>query len=86
MQRTNIYLADDQIAALDEMASARGVSRAQIVRAFIEHGRSGTQGLDNDLLAIEESFGALRNEQSAEYTLDRDTGEREQHLERIPAL
>jgi hypothetical protein len=86
MQRTNIYLADDQIAALDEMAATRGVSRAEVVRAFIQQGLSGKQGLDGDLTAITRAFGSLRDVQPEELEPLRGSGDRERHLDRVRSL
>jgi hypothetical protein len=59
MQRTNIYLDERQIRELDELANHRGLSRAKLVRTFIDAGlNGGSSDLESDLRAIEESFGA----------------------------
>ena len=42
MHRTNIYLDDEQIAALDAIARAEEISRAQVIRRIID---SATQKL-----------------------------------------
>jgi hypothetical protein len=36
MHRTNIYLTDEQEAALDSRARAQGMSRAGVVRAILD--------------------------------------------------
>ena len=64
MQRTNIYLDEGQIAALDRLAEGRGVSRAEIIRVMINRGLSGAdRDVDADLAGIEASFGALGEEE-----------------------
>jgi metal-responsive CopG/Arc/MetJ family transcriptional regulator len=80
MRRTNIYLADDQRSALDELARSSGISRAEAVRRLIDEAiacdRRDVQG---DLAAIEESFGILRED----VVFDRGSDERARHLEAI---
>jgi Ribbon-helix-helix protein, copG family len=82
MQRTNIYLDDEQIAALDRLASARGTSRAEVVRGLIDRGLGGDRAdLASDLAAIDTSFGALADEA---VVLDRRGDDaRARHLERV---
>ncbi len=59
MQRTNIYLDERQTETLDRFARARGVSRAEVIRGFIDLGIGGEAGdLEADLAAIAESAGA----------------------------
>jgi hypothetical protein len=80
MQRTNIYLDERQLAALDEVASARGVSRAELVRTFIDDGLDGgSSDLESDLRAIEESAGIDPDREPFE----RRPGEREAYLESL---
>jgi hypothetical protein len=64
MQRTNIYLAEGQAAALDRAAAAEGVSRAELIRALIDRALGGHPGTDltGDLAAIESSFGVLADQ------------------------
>ena len=81
MLRTNIYLSEEQIAALDELAHAEGVSRAELVRKFL--GRSVSRGgsaLEEDLAAIEGSFGVLGRVSKAP---KRGTDERSVYLARL---
>lgn len=61
MKRTNIYLADGQAEALDLVAEAEGVSRAEVIRELIDRATGGQPGADlaADLAAIDRSFGAL---------------------------
>lgn len=60
MKRTNLYLDERQTAALDRMAGAEGISRAEAVRRLIDRSlTAGTDELESDLAAIEASFGVL---------------------------
>jgi CopG-like RHH_1 or ribbon-helix-helix domain, RHH_5 len=61
MKRTNIYLAEGQAEALDRVAEAEGVSRAELIRVLIDRAIGGQPGSDlaADLAAIEGSFGVL---------------------------
>ncbi|HXT93017.1 MAG TPA: CopG family transcriptional regulator [Trebonia sp.] len=65
MKRTNIYLADGQAEALDRVAEAEGVSRAELIRVLIDRAIGGQRGTDlaGDLAAIEGSFGALADQE-----------------------
>ncbi|MFZ0214633.1 MAG: CopG family transcriptional regulator [Candidatus Dormiibacterota bacterium] len=63
MRRTNLYLDERQTLALDEMAHARGISRAELVRRIIDRELAGKSSrLEADLAAIRDSFGVLRGE------------------------
>jgi metal-responsive CopG/Arc/MetJ family transcriptional regulator len=80
MVRTNIYLEDDQTAKLDRMAADEGISRAELIRRFLDRALSGrSDDLEADLAAIEDSFGVLED---VEPTV-RDAGDREEHLARM---
>lgn len=80
MQRTNIYLDDRQLRALDRLAQARGVSRAEVVRTLIDRGLSGGEhDPASDLAAIEASFGVLGHEQPGA-TFQRGDDARANHL------
>jgi metal-responsive CopG/Arc/MetJ family transcriptional regulator len=62
VKRTSIYLAEGQAAALDRIARAEGVSRAELIRELIDRAIGGGQpgaDLTADLAAIKESFGTL---------------------------
>jgi hypothetical protein len=80
MRRTNIYLDDAQCEALDRLAADEGRSRSELIRDLIDRGLGLTTGsLDDDLAAIEQSFGALQ---------DIDVGTRghdarSEHLDRV---
>ena len=64
MKRTNIYLAEGQADALDRVAQAAGVSRAELIRELIDRAIGGHPGADlvADLAAIDGSFGILAGE------------------------
>lgn len=66
MKRTNIYLADGQAEALDRVAEAEGVSRAELIRGLIDRAIGGQPGADLavDLAAIEGSFGVLAGQEA----------------------
>ncbi|TDC46820.1 ribbon-helix-helix protein, CopG family [Jiangella ureilytica] len=77
MNRTNIYLTEEQTAALDRLAAQEGTSRAMVIRRLLDRALAGDdQDLSADLAAIEASFGASRDIDA----LSRDSGERENHL------
>jgi hypothetical protein len=81
MNRTNIYLSDEQIAQLDRRARAEGVSRAELIRQLLDRLLYGeSDQLSADLAAIDASFGLLAD---VEIELDRTDGARGAHLERI---
>lgn len=82
MRRTNIYLGEAQSAALDQVAHAQGISRAELIRQLIDAGigATGAADLDADLAAIRESFGVLRDE---DIPLVRGPDERARHLGRV---
>lgn len=81
MKRTNIYLDEGQSAALDQIARTRGVSRAEIIRQFID--RSIGESAAVDLDAIRDSFGVARDEDIA---FGRGPDERARHLNRMGEL
>jgi len=84
MERTNIYLTPELRDALDARARAEGVSRAEVIRRLLDQAlRDEIDDLQSDLAAIDEAFGALRDEG---VDLDRTDGARAAHLERIAAL
>ncbi len=81
MRRTNIYLADEQCSALDELARSTGTSRAEIIRRLIDQAISADlQDLGADLLAIDESFGVLGDD---DILFERGDDARMRHLESI---
>lgn len=80
MKRTNIYLDEEQTAALDRLAAQEGVSRAEVIRQLLDRVlASSDESLASDLLAIEDSFGALGDVDVPV----RGSGGREAHLARI---
>jgi hypothetical protein len=66
MKRTNIYLAEGQAAALDRVAKAEGVSRAELIRELIGRAIGGHPGADlaADLAAINDSFGIIAGQEA----------------------
>ena len=66
MKRTNIYLAEGQAEALDRVAEAEGVSRAELIRGLIDRAIGGHPGADlaADLAAIEGSFGFFAGQEA----------------------
>jgi hypothetical protein len=81
MKRTNIYLAEGQVAALDRAAEAEGVSRAELIRELIDRAIGGRPGTDlaADLAAIDASFGILAGQE--EFSRARD--QRMDYLDRL---
>jgi len=77
MKRTNIYLAEGQAAALDRVAQAEGVSRAELIRELIDRAIGGSPGAD--LAAIDGSFGILAGDEP--FARARD--ERMDYLDRL---
>lgn len=84
MKRTNIYLDERQTDALDELAHAQGVSRAELIRRIldraIDHGP--TDEVAEQIAAIRESFGVLRDDDDFDDT-PRGPDERSRHLDRM---
>ncbi|MGL5817165.1 MAG: CopG family transcriptional regulator [Phycicoccus sp.] len=84
MNRTNIYLTEQQVDRLDARARVEKVSRAELIRQVIDRALDGdADRLEADLTAIDFSFAALRD---AAVDIDRDDGARGAHLARIAAL
>jgi metal-responsive CopG/Arc/MetJ family transcriptional regulator len=81
MKRTNIYLAEGQAAALDRVAEAEGVSRAELIRELIDRAIGGQPGADlaADLAAISGSFGVL----SGHEAFSRARDQRMDYLDRL---
>jgi hypothetical protein len=81
MKRTNVYLAEGQTAALDRVAQAEGVSRAELIRELIDRALGGHPGADlaADVAAIQGSFGVLAGEEG--FARRRD--ERMDYLDRL---
>jgi metal-responsive CopG/Arc/MetJ family transcriptional regulator len=87
MRRTNIYLDDEQTAALDERARREGISRSELIRRLLGDALNGevdTAGRREELKqAIEASFGIFANDDDFERVKWEANDERAQHLERI---
>jgi len=82
MKRTNIYLEEAQVTRLGDLSRARGISRAELVRRLVDAavGPGPAENLADDLAAINDSFGVLRDEGDF---LSRGPDERARHLARI---
>jgi metal-responsive CopG/Arc/MetJ family transcriptional regulator len=66
MRRTNIYLDEEQTATLDRLAEQEGISRAELIRRLIDRALTGDDASRAaDLAAIEDSFGTVRDLESA---------------------
>ena len=62
MRRTNIYLDEEQTAALDRLAAQQGISRAELIRQLLDRVLVDEDAsLVSDLQAIDDSFGAMRD-------------------------
>lgn len=86
MRRTNIYLSQEQRAALAARAAAEGISVAEFVRRLIDQALlEGNDDLTDDLAAIDVSFGILR-EGEMDIDTNRADGARGEHLRRISRL
>ena len=82
MQRTNIYLEEEQARALDRMAAEEGTSRAAVIRRLLNRALSSTdERLEADLAAIDASFGALADEDFD--VVERGPDARSAHLDRM---
>jgi hypothetical protein len=80
IRRTNIYLDDAQVEALDRLASARGISRAELVRNLIDRALHGDErDAASDLAAIDAAFGAMTDE----ILLERGEDARSRHLDEM---
>jgi hypothetical protein len=79
MQRTNIYLEPRQTEALDRLAHAEGVSRAELIRRLLDRALVGSHDLERDLAAIDAAFGALTDAASP----GRGPDERSRHLDTV---
>ena len=80
MIRTNIYLAESQTVALDELSRRQGISRAELVRRMIDQSLgTPVPDPDGDLRAISDSFAAWGEGQEP---WSRQGDARERHLGR----
>lgn len=65
MKRTQVYLTEEQKAALDDIAKMRSVSMAEVVReAVSEYLERKTS--ENRLAVLDETFGAVPEWQDAD--------------------
>jgi len=84
MKRTNIYLDERQADALEELARARGVSRAELIRRLLNHAldEGPADEVAEQIAAVRESFGVLRDEDDFDF-VPRGPDERSRHLDRM---
>jgi len=81
IDRTNIYLDEEQARSLDEVARVQGISCAALIRRLIDRGLDQTDSdLESDLAAIEASFNVLCGEESF---IERGTDDRSRHLDNV---
>jgi metal-responsive CopG/Arc/MetJ family transcriptional regulator len=87
MKRTSIYLDERQTCALDELARARGLSRAELIRRILDQAIEAgpADEVREQVAAIRESFGVLRDADELD-VIPRGPGERSRHLDRIRRL
>lgn len=76
MLRTNIYLEPRQTEALDRLATAEGVSRAEVIRRLLDRALLGESDVTRDLAVLDASFGALADLEAPA----RGDDERSRHL------
>ncbi|GAA2240959.1 ribbon-helix-helix domain-containing protein [Rarobacter faecitabidus] len=78
MQRTNIYLDEEQTRRLDELARAQHTSRAEIIRRIIDRSFAGDGESAQRREVIDFTFGALSGFE-IEWA-DREDGDRAAYL------
>lgn len=83
MNRTNIYLSEQQSNVLDRLAKSEGISRSELIRRLLDSSIGSSEAnLEADLRAIDESFGALESEA---ILFDRGPGDRSRYLDDLRA-
>lgn len=83
MQRTQIYLDEDDVALLEEGAARTGASRSELIRRAIRD-RYGSDGQGAKLAALRASAGAWKNWQtSGEACVDTIRGDLTERLKRL---
>lgn len=84
MKRTNIYLEERQTTALDEVARRSGVTRAELVRRYVDRGlEQDVDSVDDDLASFDASFGVCTDETAEDRLTERADGARQEHLRRL---
>jgi hypothetical protein len=71
MQRTQVYLTDEQRQRLDQRARDLGVPMSEVLRRVLDEGLGITSGRTDRLAAVEETSGALAAEGSWQEYLER---------------
>ncbi len=62
VRRTQIYLSDDEIRALDDAARAQGRTRSSLIREAIRERYLTRSDRDEILRALDRTFGAWKRE------------------------
>jgi hypothetical protein len=71
MNRTQIYLTDEQRRRLDQRASDAGVPMAEVVRRILDEALDITTSRKARMRAVEESFGVLDDGETTDEFLAR---------------
>lgn len=84
MKRTNIYLEERQTTALDEVARRTGITRAEVVRRYVDRGLGeDVDSVEDDLAAFDTTFGVLSGGDGEGQPTERDDGARQKDLRRL---
>ena len=70
MQRTQIYLTDEETAALDRLTETTGRTKSQLIREAIEAQYLARPDIERALRILDETFGAWKGDErpgGAEY-------------------
>jgi hypothetical protein len=71
MQRTQVYLTDEQRQRLDQRARDLGVPMSEVLRRVLDEGLGIAPGRADRLAAVEETSGALAGDESWQEYLER---------------
>lgn len=66
MQRTNIFLTDEQQRRLDRRAKERGISKSELIRQILDEALAITQASTTPAQAIEATSGIWSDREAAE--------------------
>ncbi|MBW3606447.1 MAG: ribbon-helix-helix domain-containing protein [Actinobacteria bacterium] len=83
MQRTQVYLSEEDVEALDRAVAQTGASRSELIRRAIRR-QYTTQSAEERIESLERSFGAWRDrdDSGAEY-VDAIRGDLNDRLPRL---
>jgi hypothetical protein len=71
MQRTQIYLTEEQRRLLDRRARDAGVPMAEVLRRILDEGLGIRDARDDRVRAVDESAGALADDETWQEFLER---------------